>query len=312
MSYSPDFSVTVFDRTWLVGEISGTCVQVFCYGVYLNLFILALHTFRRRRTERNNVLLALTWAMAFLSTTQIVLRLLKTAVVIQFVAERMEPGINIPASPPQTYSSLITAHAVVLVLNNTVTDTLFLYRCYVIWGSRRMVVIMPAILMLATFVIGLVAVSPQVSQKATVILATVTNLCLMGLTAGRIWWIRREAMRITTNKVLIHRYNTVIAMLLESGALYFIPAMLTVIVYQWDIPFHVLEGLGTYLINIIPTLIIVRVGLGRSIHEQQTVKNPGRSMSATSPVAWPRGLGFRVFDAKPGREEKEETVGSMV
>ncbi|KAJ7022958.1 hypothetical protein C8F04DRAFT_1306995 [Mycena alexandri] len=291
----------------VAGQLSQ--VQVFSYGIYLNLFILAIHTLRRRTTEGNNILLASTWAMVFLSTTQIVLRLFKTAVEIGFVAEHMESGITVPASPPQIYESLIVAHEAVLVLNNFVTDTLFLYRCYVIWGSRRMVVMMPAILILATFVTGFVAISPQVSQKATVILATATNLCLMILTAGRIWWIRRDAMRVAADTALLNRYTTVFAIVLESGALYFIPAILTVIVYQWNIPFHVLEGLGAYLINIIPTLIIVRVGLGRSIQdtvERQTDKHTGQLVAAKSPASRSKGPGSRELDIKPGVGEKGE------
>ncbi|KAJ7152495.1 hypothetical protein C8R46DRAFT_1228724 [Mycena filopes] len=114
-------SFGAFDYNWLVAETSGTCVQIFCYGIYLNLFILALHTLRGRKATGNNILLASTWAMGILGTTQIVLRLVRTAVVIRFVGA----GIGMGRSPPGAYNSLSMAHGAILVLNNTVTDTLF-------------------------------------------------------------------------------------------------------------------------------------------------------------------------------------------
>ncbi|KAJ7834205.1 hypothetical protein B0H14DRAFT_1158411 [Mycena olivaceomarginata] len=53
-----------------------------------------------------------------------------------------------------------------------------------------------------------------------------TNLTLMALTAGRIWWIRRHVVTILEPSVT-RTYDTVIAMILESGAIYCI----TIIVY---------------------------------------------------------------------------------
>ncbi|KAJ7700303.1 hypothetical protein B0H16DRAFT_1642870 [Mycena metata] len=262
-SLAPD----VYNYNWFVAEISGTGAQVFAYGIYLNIFILAIHILRRRKTEGNNVLWVSTWAMVVLATTQIIIRLLRTAVVIRFAGDRMdgEPSLT-PSSPPTAYYTLVLAQAVILTLNNLLTDLLFLYRCYLMWGTQWKVVILPLILIIATFVTACVGLpGPYVSQAGELILATITNLCLMILTAGRIWWIRREALRLAAHAKLIDRYTTVIAMIFESGALYFIPAVSIIVVAERDIPFEVLGGLGKYLLNIIPTLIIVRVGLGRSI-----------------------------------------------
>ncbi|KAJ7152539.1 hypothetical protein C8R46DRAFT_1121467 [Mycena filopes] len=225
----------VFDYNWIVADISGTC-------------------------PGNNILLAWTWAMWLLGTAQIVLRLLQTAVVIRNVGAAMGMG----SSPPPMLNPLGIAHGVLLLLNKCAQ----LYRCYVIWGSRRKVVVIPAVMLIvATCVTGLANPTRGGAVKESVALGTATNLYLMILTAGRIWWIRRDAQKVVASKELINRYTTVMAMILESGALYFIPAVLVIALYPWDVPFEVMEGVGTYLINIIPTLIVVRVGLGRSIQD---------------------------------------------
>ncbi|KAJ7159523.1 hypothetical protein C8R46DRAFT_1108501 [Mycena filopes] len=296
----------VFDYNWIVADISGTCVQAFCYGIYLNLFILALHTLHGRKKPGNNILLAWTWAMWLLGTAQIVLRLLQTAVVIRNVGAAMGMG----SSPPPMLNPLGIAHGVLLLLNNMVTDTLFLYRCYVIWGSRRKVVVIPAvILIVATCVTGLANPTRGGAVKESIALGSATNLYLMILTAGRIWWIRRDAQKVVASKELINRYTTVMAMILESGALYFIPAVLVIALYPWDVPFEVMEGVGTYLINIIPTLIVVRVGLGRSIqdvidrpiahltHERVHARLPVREAPSMPPI-----LGINPQALTQGRE----------
>ncbi|KAJ7159492.1 hypothetical protein C8R46DRAFT_1194832 [Mycena filopes] len=314
MSYSSE--VGVFDYNWLVANIFGTCVQVFAYGIYFNLFLLSLHTFHRRKLPGNHVLLASTWAMGILATVQIVLRLVRTAVVIRFVGASMGMDQELTPSPtslPGTYNALSMAQVAVFVLNNMVTDTLFLYRCYVIWGSRKVVLVLPAILILATCVTGFAGLPRDntitLTESIAVMLGTAANFCLMILTAGRLWWLRRNA-RLFANKELINRYTTVMAMILESGVLYFIPAMLVNVVAPWNVPFALLEGLGTYLINIIPTLIIVRVGL-RSVDgegDRPTDVTPMReAMRARIPARGSGDSSVPVLDIR-SRGEQESIV----
>ncbi|KAJ7744098.1 hypothetical protein B0H16DRAFT_1560198 [Mycena metata] len=296
----------VYGYNWLVAEMSATCVQLFSYGIYLNLFILSLHILRRRKTGGYTLHLASTWTMLTLATTEVVIHLLKTAVVVQFVGLNTEQGIT----PPPIYGSLTIAHKTVLILNGLLVDTLFLYRCFVIWGSRWAVVVIPAILIAATTVAAFTALSPDAGERlfASLILEIAANMTLMTLTAGRIWWIRRDALRVATDRVLLDRYTTVIAMILESGAIYFLFPILVIVVYPWNIPFYVMDGLGTYLINIIPTLVLVRVGLGRSFQDtvdRQTASHIGRRTRAEFPTPLSEHPGPQILDIQLSREEKE-------
>ncbi|KAJ7829308.1 hypothetical protein B0H14DRAFT_3465819 [Mycena olivaceomarginata] len=123
-----------------------------------------------------------------------------------------------------------------LVANNILTDGLFLHRCYVIWGRNMKVVIIPALSLIVAAVIGFIGASTpdEVDDldnhefRLTFGMIILTNLMLMALTAGRIWWIRRDvvsALEPSTTRV----YGTIIAMILESGAIYCISILLYLI-----------------------------------------------------------------------------------
>ncbi|KAJ6485342.1 hypothetical protein C8R47DRAFT_537018 [Mycena vitilis] len=154
-----------------------------------------------------------------------------------------------------------------------VADSLFLYRCYIIWGSRWKAAAVPGFLMVLTFVASFLAIrkasaSPQQSQPFEIvpyIMATTTNIILILLTAGRIWWIRRDALHVGSDYTIPSVYRSVIAMIVESGALYCATTILLIITYILPgTSFIMVQAAAMHLINIVPTLIIVRVGLARS------------------------------------------------
>ncbi|KAF7342285.1 hypothetical protein MVEN_01816600 [Mycena venus] len=258
-------------------------------GFYLNLSIVAIYTLIHRKTAGKQVLLAFTWAMTVLGTTQMALRLAASVLGVHLFRRFIQHGMGLDASSTfslsanRPYNSLILCESATFVINNLVTDSLFLFRCYMIWGSRWKVIVFPGLLVVSTFVAGCVAIaSPTVSasqtlQQAPYIMAAITNLVLLFLTAGRIWWIRRGARQIGTTG-LEDRYSKVIAMIVESGAIYCIFTILLIVTYPMGFPFAVLQVIAMHLVNIVPTLIIVRVGLGQ--HTQPTLRNLGGQATA--------------------------------
>ncbi|KAF7342457.1 hypothetical protein MVEN_01835000 [Mycena venus] len=167
-----------------------------------------------------------------------------------------------------------------LVVNNIVTDGLFIHRCYVIWGRNIKVTIVPTLSLIATIVMGSVGASQhdeiggsdhndyRLAFKMTIL----TNLTLMGLTAGRIWWIRRDVVSVLDPSVT-HTYDMVIAMILESGAIYCISIILYLIAVARLNTLDSLLAISAFraaipqIMNIAPILILVRVGSGRSVDE---------------------------------------------
>ncbi|KAJ7190131.1 hypothetical protein GGX14DRAFT_546958 [Mycena pura] len=162
--------------------------------------------------------------MFILGTTETILWVCQVAVNIPILQELVDAGANFsratfPANVLDRFFILRIVTQFVPVVNKLVTDLLFLYRCYKIWGSRKKVVIFPAILVLFTAVIASVVVSPlqetlDFDVRIPFAMFAVTNLVLMGLTAGRIWWLqRREAFHVDVDDTFRNRYKMPIVLM---------------------------------------------------------------------------------------------------
>ncbi|KIK66697.1 hypothetical protein GYMLUDRAFT_238935 [Collybiopsis luxurians FD-317 M1] len=169
---------------------------------------------------------------------------------------------------------------------NVVADMLLLYRCYILWASRKWVIIGPTII--SAINAGMAIASVTFEQKSMSTSSMIdhfsianadtklfeaflgvnllTNLILTGL-IGKLWYIVR-----TTRKHLGYAssnskgMDNVVSMVLESGLLY--PLALV----SCLIPFLtvtesliVIDPLLTIILGIAPTMIIVRVDLGISV-----------------------------------------------
>ncbi|KAJ7826024.1 hypothetical protein B0H13DRAFT_2441343 [Mycena leptocephala] len=181
-----------------------------------------------------------------------------------------------------------------LVANNIVTDGLFIHRCYVIWGRNIKVIIIPALSLVA--IMGSVGApqpddpgrSHHTDYRLAFGMMILTNLMLMALTAGRIWWIRRDVVAVLELSVT-RTYDIVIAMILESGAIYCISIILYLAVASLNKldsspVISVFRAAIPQIMNIAPILIIVRVGSGRSVGDETSSSGvlESRSLSRAS------------------------------
>ncbi|KAF8130006.1 hypothetical protein K438DRAFT_2032387 [Mycena galopus ATCC 62051] len=278
-------------------EISGTCVQIFFYAIFLILFIIAIRNLHRRETAGKIVLLTFSWVMVALGTAQVVLCIPMMVETLRLLRELVKQRTDLnpgPVPAPQfgTYNSLAFADNVVFVINNLAVDLLLLYRCYVIWGREKKVLILPGAFIISTVAVGFVATVQNSAPifTAVYLMAAATDLTLVAFTgnlsspilflpaeelsAGRIWLKRRDVIRIDADGTLKSRYSTVIEMIVESGALYSLFAILDAITNQLarrpnsDILYNVIASVSAQLTNILPTLIIVRAGMGHNIQDR--------------------------------------------
>ncbi|KAJ7111271.1 hypothetical protein C8R44DRAFT_799238 [Mycena epipterygia] len=281
-----DYTVNsdTFNEVWstLLLEISETSMALLLYGIYVNLFILAIYTLSRRKTAGRSPLLFASWAMFILGTTGIIVRLITTGISVHLLQEVVKQRPNSASKLLRIYNSSQVTENIIFGINNFVSDTLFLYRCYVIWGSKKKVIILPGMLILCTLATGCLSsaanaffVLGSFNQTTPYIMGTVTNLVLVGFTAGRIWWIRHETFYLGLDDTFRKHYNTAITIIIESGAIYCICGIIMVIVSWFDeIPIvfgGIIYGIARQGINIMPTLIAIRVGLGHNI--QDTIRH---------------------------------------
>ncbi|KAJ6523114.1 hypothetical protein DFH09DRAFT_1190756, partial [Mycena vulgaris] len=87
-------------------------------------------------------------------------------------------------------------------------------------------------------------------------MATFTNLVSLALTAGRISWMRREAFYAGLDDTCRTRYRTAITIILESGAIYCICAVLLTIAFSirpltWSVAYGITLGISLQAIRLI-------------------------------------------------------------
>ncbi|KAF8188215.1 hypothetical protein K438DRAFT_1834050 [Mycena galopus ATCC 62051] len=287
----------LFNVYWdlVLSEILDTSVPIF-----LILFFIAIRNLGRRETAGKSVLLTFSWALAALGTAQAVLSISRTIETLRLLNKVVKQGADLNPSPD-----------VVFVVNNLTADLLFLYRCYVIWGPQKKVLVVPGTFILLTVVLGCIASTQPLGPISTAgyTIGAATNLTLVAFTAGRIWLKRRDAIHIDTNSTLRNRYSTVIAMIVESGALYCFFAILCAITSQFKesaighITFDVIASALAQLMNILPTLIIVRAGMGHNIQDRIEPLRAPRTTPGLPIVKWV-DLSYGVLDIKPSGEQK--------
>ncbi|KAJ7779694.1 hypothetical protein B0H16DRAFT_1499611 [Mycena metata] len=251
----------------------GTCTQLLLFGILLVLLFNTTYLLHTRIRASRGWLVAATCAMGLFAALHLALQI-AIAVLSWRSFYLGVQGDAVGASSVLGQGNVLDVVAdYLLVANNILTDGLFIHRCYVIWGRNIKVVIIPALSLVATTVIGSVG-APQHDEiggrdqkdyRLAFVMIVLTNLTLMTLTAGRIWSIRRDVVTVLGPSVT-RTYDTVIAMILESGAIYCISIILYLIAVwylnkQDSFPATtVFRAVLPQIMNIAPILIIVRVG----------------------------------------------------
>ncbi|KAJ7211088.1 hypothetical protein C8J57DRAFT_1400019 [Mycena rebaudengoi] len=217
-------------------------VSTFLYGIYLVLFCRCMYIFYRGKKQITLLVSAI--IMFMLATADVAIFLMQGAVVYNGWAARLD--------------HLQTAGAVVYVTNNLIADALLIYRCYVIWNTVW-VTIVPILLLIATMILGY-----SIQLPNFFILSLSMNLFLPTLIAARLWWVVRR-IRGSAGAVTRRKGRNAMIIILESGLIYsvFVSIHMGFFHYQDPRDAIVYAALGQ-IVGMVPTLIIVRVGLGVS------------------------------------------------
>ncbi|KAJ6501854.1 hypothetical protein C8R45DRAFT_974524 [Mycena sanguinolenta] len=268
-------------------------IGTFFYGIYLVLFCICIYILLHRPLNLANTVLLVTAIVLFtISSLQTIINIILGAADID--------NINIP------YDQLFYADNMLYVANNAIADALFIYRCYIIWNHNIYVVIVPFIMVVVTIVFGV----DQALPLAPFFGVTLgTNLLVTGLTAGRIWWIGRQN-RVHLKPDMRARYMASISIIVESGVIYS-AGILSYLILQ-AIPFTfpaadpTVEMLAQ-VVGIVPTLIIVRLGLGVSVQNRSNASSATAVDSDVYSGSRPHILGIIRSD-KSGNYDLEQNV----
>jgi len=273
-----DGSFTTLSKS-LATYVGAALFETFLYGLYTILFAICLYTLLRRDQNLHRILLLFVIVMFALATADII--------YTYYIAFAEVPkGELLFANLKPKYWLYVT--------NNVVADALLLYRCFAVWDFNISVISGPVILLLAGTVCGYVfeesssfagfSSSPNPGFDKTYIYLIMTfslNAILTGLTAGRIWWVTRTARNILGTG-LLQRYNTTIRILIESGVLYSAYIILDLALRRTAVAGTIVDAGLIQIVGIMPTLIIVQVGLGRAAHDAPPTRPEANCNKTTS------------------------------
>jgi len=253
-------------------------VEWFFYGIYVVLFCSCIKILHNCRVANKRALSAAVAVIFIFCTFHWVLQLVNAGKLLRVWLPSGQPhshGEN--HSFREQWNRINIAMGVLYVTSNLIADGIFIYRCYGIWGRRKRIIAVPITLLVATGALGYASViGCGMNDDAeflfltwlfpmAIVFSVLTNVLLMALTAGRIWWMARGARAIEGPAMTKHS-RTVIAMILESGALYVTPGLLYLILLKSETAAtQVIFAALAQIVGIAPTIIVVRVGLGNSV-----------------------------------------------
>ncbi|KAJ7782067.1 hypothetical protein B0H14DRAFT_3164072 [Mycena olivaceomarginata] len=264
----------VFEATWALVEsqVIVAAAALLIHGVFLLLFVLALFLLLRNYAPAQRVLLFTTILLALFATVQVSLDAALATVISSVPQIQMREGMaERVVGLLDAFSTIYNVRQGALATNNAIADGLFLYRCSVIWSSSRyarVVVAIPLFLILTTAAVGYATIYLVLDIRFPFAFDLLTNLVLLGLTAGRIW-NKRRAAAVLLGITVHRRYTATLEVVLESSLLYVICDILYMSSITKSVPpFGVFQNICwgglAQLLNILPMMMIVRVALART------------------------------------------------
>ncbi|KAJ7779709.1 hypothetical protein B0H16DRAFT_1499644 [Mycena metata] len=260
------------------GQLYSAAAALFFNAICLLLFSFAVFFLLKTKTRASQLFLILAVILVLFAVTQAILDVAIAAAMSDLVENLVaSDSATQMLSLEQRWARLYIARESLLAFNNAITDGLLLYRCAVVWASSRyvkFVVVIPSLLILATFGLGLWGTFSSTSDTvAPYIMALVTNSVLLALSAGRIWSKGRQAA-VVLGPAARQRYTRTVEIICESSLLY----LLNVVVYmiadatqKSETPILGLSwGALAQVVNIVPMMIMVRVGIATSLGEGES------------------------------------------
>lgn len=256
-----------------VAYIGGVWAEGVLYGIHIILFSALCKIFLRKSYVRGRevssaILLCSSFIMFVLSTTHVALAVHE--LLQGFVYQR-----SIPGGPPVFFrQNVFPPRKAVYLFNTFLGDAMLIWRVYVIWGQNWKICVPSIIFLLGTIICGIKTIVANATYPAgsvftsdilswvtsTFALTIATQITATCLIAGRIYYASR--LSIGSSKMQSY-YMSLVWMVVESGAIYTVVALIQLITEELGMNAGVImELMLSQLSAMIPILIVVRVGLG--------------------------------------------------
>lgn len=302
-------------------------VQSLLLGLYSVVFAGSLHLlFTRRHTDSGpKSLLAVTVLLFVLSATQVALNFTLVLISSFSVGGMLDNGTGSPdglsASVINLNNVLATVGIFLVVANNVVADCLLTWRCYIIWGRRRLIIAFPVLLIVAGTVAGFVQggyyikgyllyvatsaapgdPSPAVLEEVAAIsqlqndlgevfysMTFACNVLMTALIAFRVLWVSKDINK-SAPAIDSNLYRKIIALFIESGGVHSLFLLLSTATGFSSSTglaeaFTIVSSIAVITAGLSPTLIIVMLALGKTA-EQTSMAKTTIAFAAPAPLA---------------------------
>ncbi|KAI0317230.1 hypothetical protein OF83DRAFT_1083743 [Amylostereum chailletii] len=299
MSYAPDEPESVLNSER--GVLAGIGLGLAAWGVLLTLAIQCVSSLTPSLSSKplHRYLFAYVFLMFSLGTIAIFTHL-------KWVQEFMIDNRNFPGGPlaydAKFYANSLNITGVVCYfIMNWMADGLLLYRLFIIWNRRALVVAFPILMYLTSVslsVVDLITLSHPGNSMFTDSAVNFgllywsfsisLNVVVTGLIVSRLLYMRRRLGHDGGRSG--KTYIGVSAMLIESAALYSLSAIVFLVGYSLRDPLQFAAEPVEVIQGIAPLMIILRVANGQAVTDDSTQRS-SRSTStrftsmAFTPVA---------------------------
>jgi len=246
------------------------------YGIFFTLFTLAVYVLVYPQNGRrvNYPFLVSTALFFCLITLYFIVRWMRAYVAFITYAREQAGGALLFLELVSEWHVAVSTS--LWAVTGALADLMLIYRLWLVWDRSYYVVILPLILCLGSLVTVFAVVYEVSHAELTTTYATAItnwaysflslglaqNAIVTGLIVGKIWKIN---MGVRGQTATVSSLWPVIAVLMESGALYSSCVMITLITYvTQNNGSAVMTDIIVPIIGITFMLIIVRVGLGFS------------------------------------------------
>ncbi|KAK0437166.1 hypothetical protein EV421DRAFT_2038336 [Armillaria borealis] len=244
-------------------------ISTFLYGAYVVIaYHCSLVLYHRYKTKRLHMYLLGTHVALFLLITW---RCTATLARTLYGVVHVEPDGTINLHPPWSTWSLVENSPWVMV--TIVADAFLVYRTYIVWMQKCLIIAIPVFLFAADIAMGIfflvdMADPTTTRQKlinVTTAFAAVTlaaNIICTALISFRIWRVRRN---MSETRQGFDPLSGVITLVVESAAVYTVVLITQIITLGLEsyISF-VLFDIQSPIIGIVFSMIIIRVSQGQS------------------------------------------------
>jgi len=267
----PDLTI---DRAYLITAWLASAL----WGIFTIIFLFWLVSTIRGRARR---------PVNYISTVAVCCMYILATVQLSFVFQRIIYAFLVAVNDPEAIGSpgaqlylsdagqpLNRDEYAIYVTLLVIADLALIWRCYVVWGRKAWVTVLPLSFVIGTavagygviiqlFVPGTHTLTTMGMFTLTLTLSMAVNLIVSALTAGRIWYMASRIATIPALKSSSNSYHQIMILVLESGLVMTVGKTLEFTLFLVNSnAFWIVMNSMPQIMGICPTFIILSVYTG--------------------------------------------------